>query len=53
MYDTATFVIVLCPCCASSLDARPQEEPQQFDCVGCGQTWTMTVDADRHQRHAL
>ena len=46
-------VIVLCPCCASTLDAKTITEPQTFTCVCCGQTWTMTVDADRHAEHAL
>lgn len=46
-------VIVLCPCCASTLDAKVTTDQQDFTCVCCGQTWTMTVDAERLAAHAL
>ncbi len=46
-------VILICPCCASTVDAEPGPDPQTFTCICCGQTWTMTVDADRQAAHSL
>lgn len=46
-------VILICPCCASSLDAHSSPDLQTFTCVSCGQTWTMVVDADRIAQHSL
>lgn len=46
-------VILICPVCASPVDAQTGEQPDNFECVSCGQQWSMTVDADRHARHAL
>ncbi len=46
-------VIVLCPCCASTLDAYASVDPQDFECVSCGQTWTMVVDYDRVTTYSL
>lgn len=46
-------VILLCPCCASTIDAQPAEDPQNFECVSCGQQWSMVVDQDRQAAHAL
>ena len=46
-------VILLCPCCASTIDATAGPEPQTFDCAHCGQQWSMVVDADRHAAHSL
>lgn len=46
-------VILLCPCCASTIDAEASPEPQTFECVSCGQNWVMVVDYDRHTAHAL
>lgn len=48
-----TPVILVCPCCASPVDATAAEEPQDFTCVCCGQTWSMHVDASRFTDHAL
>lgn len=49
----AAQVILVCPCCASALDAEHGPDPQTFQCPACGQHWTMVVDADRHAAHAL
>lgn len=46
-------VILLCPCCASTVDAQVTAEPQTFECVSCGQTWTMVIDRDRQAAHSL
>jgi len=46
-------VILFCPCCASPVDADAGPEAQTFDCVCCGQIWTMVVDADRQAHHSL
>lgn len=46
-------VILVCPCCASTVDAHATTEIQQFECVSCGQTWSMVVDADRQAAHSL
>ncbi len=46
-------VILLCPCCASTVDAEDGPNPQRFECVSCGQTWTMVVDRDRQAAHSL
>jgi transposase len=46
-------VIVLCPCCASAIDALAGPHTQTFTCVSCGQTWQMVVDADRYAAHSL
>lgn len=45
--------ILICPCCASTVDAEAKPEPQTFQCVTCGQMWTMVVDADRQATHSL
>lgn len=52
MYLTV-MVILMCPCCASAVDAEDGPDPQEFECVSCGQTWTMVVDADRLAAHSL
>lgn len=49
----ARSVIIICPCCASAVDAEAGDEPQEFQCVACGQSWSMVVDADRQATHAL
>lgn len=46
-------VIVLCPCCASAVDAEAQPGLQEFTCVSCGQAWSMVVEADRLAVHSL
>ncbi len=46
-------VIIVCPCCASSIDAYPTDDLQEFECVSCGQTWTMLVDYDRISTFSL
>lgn len=46
-------VILICPCCASAVDAHADPQPQTFTCVSCGQTWSMVVDADRLAAHSL
>lgn len=44
-------VIIMCPCCGATLDASP--EATQFTCLHCGQQWTMVIDLDRIEQHAL
>ncbi len=46
-------VILICPCCASTVDAVAGPDPQTFTCVSCGQSWSMVVDRDRLAAHAL
>lgn len=46
-------VILLCPCCASTIDAQPGPDIQHFECLSCGQSWSMVVDADRQAAHSL
>lgn len=46
-------VILVCPCCASTVDADPGDAEQQFECLACGQNWSMTVDAERCAEYAL
>lgn len=49
-----TQVILICPCCASAVDAQADNtQIQTFHCVSCGQTWQMVVDADRQAAHSL
>jgi hypothetical protein len=53
MRNTMVNVILVCPCCASPVDAQPGEAEQQFECSACQQVWRMVVDADRHAEYAL
>lgn len=53
MNEPAPKVILVCPVCASPVDAEPCETPQNHECVSCGQTWWMSIDLDRHAEHAL
>lgn len=46
-------VILICPCCASTVDAEDGPALQTFECVSCGQKWSMVVDRDRHAAHSL
>lgn len=46
-------VILVCPCCASPVDAQVAEQPQHLECEVCGQQWTMIVDHARHAEYAL
>lgn len=46
-------VILVCPCCASTVDAQAGEDLQHFTCIYCGQPWSMVVDADRQAAHSL
>jgi transcription elongation factor Elf1 len=46
-------VILVCPCCASAVDAHAADTPQQFTCLTCGQTWSMVVDAERQDTYSL
>lgn len=48
-----TSVILVCPCCASTVDADSDPDPQNFTCTCCGQTWSMVVDADRQASYSL
>lgn len=46
-------VILICPCCASTVDAEVAPHHQSFECVTCGQQWQMVVDEQRHAEYAL
>lgn len=46
-------VILVCPCCASTVDAQTGDHLQHFECAACGQDWLMVVDADRQAAHSL
>lgn len=46
-------VILLCPCCASTVDAQALPQPQNFECISCGQTWVMVVDPARQAAYSL
>jgi uncharacterized protein YbaR (Trm112 family) len=53
MRNTMAHVILVCPCCASPVDAQPGETEQHLECTACHQTWRMVVDAERHAEYAL
>lgn len=47
-------VILVCPCCASTVDAEPEpDQAQRFECLQCGQVWIMTVNINRFTKHSL
>jgi hypothetical protein len=46
-------VILVCPCCASPVDAQAGPAIQELDCAACGQTWQMVIDAERVAEYAL
>lgn len=46
-------VVLVCPCCASPVDARTHPEPQTLTCVSCGQDWHMIVDGARLDEYSL
>lgn len=46
-------VIVICPCCATPMDAPVDDMQREFECLSCGQAWRMAVEADRFTEHAL
>lgn len=50
---SAPAVIVVCPCCASPVDAEVLVEIQHLTCGVCGQQWGMQVDVDRISEYAL
>jgi hypothetical protein len=49
--DKPALVIVICPCCAGTVDAEPSTTA--FSCEACGQHWTMTIDPDRFARSSF
>ncbi len=46
-------VILVCPCCASAVDAHADPEPQELRCTTCGQRWQMVVEAERLAAYSL
>lgn len=44
-------VILFCPCCASALDT--ESDKTEFECVTCGQTWTMVIDLVRQAASSI
>lgn len=53
MRNDMDYVIVVCPCCASPVDAPIGDKPDNLDCEVCGQNWTMVVDRERFSENAL
>lgn len=43
--------ILICPCCASAVDTTSDQT--EFECVTCGQTWTMTIDLERQAASSI
>lgn len=43
--------VVMCPCCNSPVDVETgsgdEGQPQEIECVGCGQIWQMIIDPAR------
>lgn len=46
-------VVLVCPCCASPVDAATAAAEQNLQCLACQQSWRMVVDGDRMAEHAL
>lgn len=46
-------VIVICPCCASPVDAEANDDECKLQCTACGQHWSMVVSAARQKEYAL
>lgn len=46
-------VVLLCPCCASPVDAVAGAQQQTLNCEVCDQSWQMIVDAARIAEYAL
>lgn len=47
-------VILLCPCCASPVDAEDSEGVVAvLECGSCEQRWSMVVDSARVAQYAL
>ena len=40
-------VILVCPCCASTIETSAGPEEQELECATCRQRWSMVVEADR------
>ncbi len=53
MNEVTAKVILVCPVCASPVDAEAKQEQQTHECISCGQSWIMTINLDRHAEHAL
>lgn len=52
--DSNKKVVLICPCCASPVDAETAGlHEQNFTCEVCDQQWTMHVDAARFAEYAL
>ncbi len=45
-------VILVCPCCASTVDAA-DDGTEAFRCDACGQQWAMRLDVDRLRQYSL
>jgi hypothetical protein len=45
-----TPVIIFCPVCCATHDARAAQE--NFTCAVCGQAWSMVIDLVRLEEHA-
>lgn len=46
-------VVLICPCCASPVDAEAGQGRQDFTCEVCDQQFSMVVDAARIAEYAL
>lgn len=46
-------VVLVCPCCASPVDAVAGPDTQELTCISCEQVWSMVIDAHRLDTHSL
>jgi len=44
--------ILFCPCCCSPVDVSVPGQTG-FECVNCGQTWTMAVNSERQAEFSI
>jgi hypothetical protein len=51
--DTNKKVVLICPCCASPVDAQVGHGQQSLQCDACDQQWTMVIDPSRIAEYAL
>jgi hypothetical protein len=46
-------MVLVCPCCASAVDATASPDIETFLCATCGQVWEMIPDPARQQTYSL
>lgn len=49
------FTILMCPVCATTIDAEVRSEPYRFswECTNCETYTEVTIQADRVKQHAM